>query len=215
MPKDIYERTGNITSYHVPYHPEPVNGVIRVPGSKSMTNRVLLIAAESDGISEVNGIQLGDDALHFISCLKDLGFEILREKVYKKGTKLFPNMGTLYNDYGELLVEKKSGDPLSLWEKGIELDPNYSGNYYHASKSYAEKNNHILALLYAEQFINLESFTARTAEIKNLLLDQYKKIFTSDEASLTKKANTFSKEVLCIIDGLSVSSEKIVINADE
>lgn len=118
------------------------------------------------------------------------------EKVYKKGTKLFPNMGILYNDYGELLVEKKSGDPLSLWEKGIELDPNYSGNYYNASKNYAEKNNHILALLYAEQFINLESFTARTAEIKNLLLDQYKKIFTSDEASLTKKANTFSKEVL-------------------
>ena len=75
MPKDIYERTGNKTSYHVPYHPEPVNGVISVPGSKSMTNRALLIAAESDGISEVNGIQLGDDALHFISCLKDLGFE--------------------------------------------------------------------------------------------------------------------------------------------
>src|SRR5574344_3153370 len=75
MPKDIYERNGNKTSYHVPYHPDPVNGVISVPGSKSMTNRALLIAAESDGISEVNGIQLGDDAMHFISCLKDLGFE--------------------------------------------------------------------------------------------------------------------------------------------
>lgn len=118
------------------------------------------------------------------------------EKVYKKALKLFPSMGILYNDYGEMLVEKKSGDPLNLWEKGIEVDPNYSGNYYHASKIYADKNNYLWAALYAEQFINLESFTARSAEIKNLLLDQYKKIFTSDLLTLTKKSNAFSKTVL-------------------
>lgn len=118
------------------------------------------------------------------------------EKVYKKALKLFPSTGILYNDYGEMLVEKKSGEPLSLWEKGIEIDPNYSGNYYHAAKIYAEKNNYLWAALYAEQFINLESFTARSAEIKNLLLDQYKKIFTSNLSSLSKKSNSFSKRVL-------------------
>lgn len=75
MKNEIFDKEGSKTSYHVPYHPEPVEGVINVPGSKSMTNRALLIAAESDGISEIRGIQLGDDAEHFISCLKTLGFE--------------------------------------------------------------------------------------------------------------------------------------------
>ena len=73
--KVLFEKKENNTVYRVPYHPGPVCGTITVPGSKSMTNRALLMAATADGISEVHGIQLGDDSRHFIGCLKELGFE--------------------------------------------------------------------------------------------------------------------------------------------
>ncbi len=47
-----------------------------VPGSKSITNRALLLAAMSDGISTVNGCLTSEDAEHFLNCLKTLGFEV-------------------------------------------------------------------------------------------------------------------------------------------
>jgi 3-phosphoshikimate 1-carboxyvinyltransferase len=73
--KCLFEQDGDKTVYRVPYHPGPVSGVVTVPGSKSMTNRALLMAAAADGISEVHGIQLGDDSRHFIGCLRELGIE--------------------------------------------------------------------------------------------------------------------------------------------
>lgn len=49
---------------------------VSVPGSKSITNRALLLAALGNGISTVRGIQFSDDSRHFLSCLKDLGFNV-------------------------------------------------------------------------------------------------------------------------------------------
>ena len=51
---------------------------VRVPGSKSITNRALMIAALSDGTSYINGIQTSKDAEHFIDCLVKLGFFVDR-----------------------------------------------------------------------------------------------------------------------------------------
>jgi len=118
------------------------------------------------------------------------------EKLYKAAIKKFPNSGVLYNDYGEMLVDKKAGNPISLWEKGIEIDPNYSGNYYNAAKHYSNKKDHIRALLYGETFINLESFSQRSTEIKNLLLDEYKALFSAaDMVAPYKKDHPFFKAV--------------------
>ena len=47
---------------------------VTVPGSKSITNRALLIAAMADGTSCLKGCLTSDDARHFIECLKTLGF---------------------------------------------------------------------------------------------------------------------------------------------
>ena len=49
---------------------------IRVPGSKSITNRALMLAAMTDGLTVLDGILLSDDSRHFISCLKTLGFDM-------------------------------------------------------------------------------------------------------------------------------------------
>lgn len=52
---------------------------VGVPGSKSVTNRALLLAALADGDSRLEGALVSDDARHFLSCLKTLGFEITEE----------------------------------------------------------------------------------------------------------------------------------------
>jgi tetratricopeptide (TPR) repeat protein len=119
------------------------------------------------------------------------------ENLYKMGLKEFPNEGVLYSEYGELMGNKKMDEAVKLWEKGIEVDPNYSGNYFFLSKQYAINGNSLWSMFYAEMFVNMESFTARSTEIKNLLLDQYKKFFTAgyvppkliDKKGVDKKAD--------------------------
>lgn len=56
--------------------------ITEVPGSKSITNRALLIAALAKGKSVLKGVLFSDDSRHFMQALKDLGFlvEIDEEK---------------------------------------------------------------------------------------------------------------------------------------
>ena len=49
---------------------------VSLPGSKSISNRVLLLAALSEGVSTLTNIQISDDTLVFVQALKDLGFNI-------------------------------------------------------------------------------------------------------------------------------------------
>ena len=99
------------------------------------------------------------------------------EKLYKKAIKIFPNSGGLYNDYGEMLLDKRDPNAIKQWEKGIEMDPSFGNNYYNACKYYYYTKEKVWFLIYGEIFINIESFTSRTAEVKDILLDGYKKLF--------------------------------------
>jgi hypothetical protein len=63
-----------------------------------------------------------------------------------------------------------------VWERGIQADVNNNGNYYHACKYYVATGNLLQGLLYGEIFVNIESYTDRTAEIKELLFKAYKKL---------------------------------------
>lgn len=49
---------------------------IDVPGSKSITNRALLLAALSNGKCKLNGVLFSDDSRAFLDCLIKLGFEV-------------------------------------------------------------------------------------------------------------------------------------------
>ncbi|GAO41861.1 tetratricopeptide repeat protein [Flavihumibacter petaseus] len=103
------------------------------------------------------------------------------ERLYRNGIKSFPNSGVLYNEYGELLLnQKKPRDAIQQWEKGIQVDPNYSGNYYNATKFYNASADKIWALIYGEIFVNIESYSRRTPEIKDVLLDAYKKYYVHE-----------------------------------
>ena len=50
--------------------------VVRVPGSKSVTNRALLLAALADGDSVLRGALAADDTLAFAAGLTELGFDV-------------------------------------------------------------------------------------------------------------------------------------------
>ena len=54
-----------IEKYLVKKITEPVDWKVTVPGSKSMTNRALLIAALSAGTVRVEGVLFSDDSRHF------------------------------------------------------------------------------------------------------------------------------------------------------
>ena len=59
-----------------------------VPGSKSITNRALLIAAMANGTSTLNGCLTSDDARHFLECIKDLGFPVEETSDGKLGSNI-------------------------------------------------------------------------------------------------------------------------------
>lgn len=49
--------------------------IAEVPGSKSITNRALLLATLAEGTSTLRGVLFSDDSRHFLKCVQDLGFE--------------------------------------------------------------------------------------------------------------------------------------------
>ena len=48
---------------------------VTVPGSKSITNRALLLATLASGKTTLKGVLFSDDSRHFLKCVQDLGFE--------------------------------------------------------------------------------------------------------------------------------------------
>jgi len=115
-------------------------------------------------------------------------------KVYDKALIKFPNSGLLYNEYGDLFTQmNKADEAIKMWEKGIEADPSFNSNYYFAMKYYADNKNPVWALLYGETFVNIESLTERTREIKELLAVLYSQV--ADPGFLRAKNNAFAQAV--------------------
>lgn len=72
------------TEYEVPVPQKALCQTITVPGSKSVTNRALLLAALAEGDSVLKGVQFSDDSRHFLQCLQSLGFQItVKEEIHE------------------------------------------------------------------------------------------------------------------------------------
>ena len=102
------------------------------------------------------------------------------DKLYKKALKKFPKSGPLYSEYGELLWSTKDYAAIDKWEKGIEVDPAYGGNYYNAALYYFFVKDKVWSLIYGEIFVNMESLSERGAAMKQLLLQGYKEKLFAD-----------------------------------
>src|SRR5215471_5633421 len=53
---------------------KPVHAEITVPGSKSLTNRALILAALAEGETTLTGALWSEDTEVMVECLRDLGF---------------------------------------------------------------------------------------------------------------------------------------------
>lgn len=83
---------------------EPVRAVVAVPGSKSITNRTLILAALGDGETILQGALWSEDTQVMVECLQELGYMITVEQdpaedcnrtltVYGRGARV-PRGGT-------------------------------------------------------------------------------------------------------------------------
>jgi tetratricopeptide (TPR) repeat protein len=125
------------------------------------------------------------------------------EKVYKKGLKKFPKSGPLYSEYGELLWASKDYSAIDQWEKGIEVAPSYSGNYYNAALYYFYTKDKVWSLLYGEIFVNMESFSDRGTAMKQLLLQAYKEKLFTDANLMKGEENNKSEFAKAFLEGMS------------
>ncbi|GMA57926.1 hypothetical protein GCM10025858_24290 [Alicyclobacillus sacchari] len=76
---------------------QPIVADVIVPGSKSVTNRALVIAALAEGVSRLSGVLRSDDAYWCIEALRQLGVrvEVRPEAVVVEGTGgSWPNANT-------------------------------------------------------------------------------------------------------------------------
>ncbi len=133
------------------------------------------------------------------------------EKVYKKGLKKFPRSGPLYSEYGELLFAIKDFSAIQQWEKGIELDPGYGGNYYNAALYYFYAKDKIWSLIYGEIFVNMESLSERGAAMKQQLLQAYKEKLFADADLMKgeeKNKSEFAKAFLITMEKQATLANK-------
>lgn len=104
------------------------------------------------------------------------------ERVYKQAVDKFPKNSLLYAELGDALKQNSKPDlAKTAWEKGVEVGPSISSNYYFLTKYYAENNNPLWSVIYGEMFVNFESFSGRTTEIRSVVTRQYAALFATPD----------------------------------
>jgi len=128
------------------------------------------------------------------------------KRVLKDGLSKFPNSGLLYNSQGNVFLrDKDNKSALEAYRKGIVAEPSYHMNYYNASKIYFQNDDAVWALLYGEIYVNLEPTSMRASEIKKMMIDAYRKLFSpgkDDELPKFKAGNTSTGASLQDFDGV-------------
>lgn len=142
--------------------------------------------------------QIAGDAYLALDQAKDA------EKIYKRGIKKLSNSGALYNELGKLMWSQGDFTAIKQWEKGIESDPGFAGNYYNASKYYYFSRDKVWSLVYGEVFLNIDPQSAYSPEIKNILLEGYKKLFA--DADLEKNNSDKNNFVTAFLKAMNKQS---------
>lgn len=92
-----------MSQYQVKVMEHPVHCTVEVPGSKSMTNRALLMAALADEDCTLNGVLFSDDSRHFLSSLISLGYIVEANEVDHQ-VLIHGHHGTIPNKKGTINV---------------------------------------------------------------------------------------------------------------
>lgn len=136
---------------------------------------------------------------------------------YGQGITKYPKSAILYAELGDTYID--NGDPeqaVAIWEKGTKIDPNISNNYYNLARAYAKNMNPLKAIITGETFINMENKSNRAVEIRNLMLEQYKVLFSNASAlnrylngknNFEKKiAESYKKYAMVVSEGITPES---------
>jgi len=95
------------------------------------------------------------------------------------------------------------------------MDPGFSKNYYNACTFYYFSTDKVWSIIYGEIFLNIEPLSANSQEVKNVLLEGYKKLFADAdlEKGNTEKNNftiaflkTMNKQSAAAAGGINAES---------
>ena len=64
-----------------------VDGEVQIPGSKSLSNRILLLAALAEGSTRITNLLDSDDVRHMLNALKQLGvtYQLSDDRLARRG----------------------------------------------------------------------------------------------------------------------------------
>jgi len=100
-------------------------------------------------------------------------------RLLNEGISKFSHSGLLYNSKGNLYSgEQDTKNALEAYNMGIKADPAYPMNYYNAARIYFQKEDPVWALIYGEIYVNLDPASPRTGEIKKMMIDAYRILFS-------------------------------------
>jgi len=102
------------------------------------------------------------------------------KKLLREAITIMPTAGPLYNQMG--IIHENDNEmvyALESWLDGISKDPGYHLNYYDAARVYMNTDKVVWAILYGEMFINMEQYTKRAYDTRAMLLEAYKRLFTT------------------------------------
>ncbi|GFY94231.1 RNA 3'-terminal phosphate cyclase/enolpyruvate transferase, alpha/beta [Actinidia rufa] len=84
-----------------------ISGTVKLPGSKSLSNRILLLAALSEGITVVDNLLNSDDVHYMLGALRTLGLHVEEDSAIKRA--IVEGCGGLFP------VGKESRDKIQLF----------------------------------------------------------------------------------------------------
>ena len=91
---------------------QPVRAEITVPGSKSITNRALVLAALAGGVVTLEGALWSEDTQVMVDCLQRLGFEV---RVELDKNEFCNRTITVHGRGGEIPKAGTAEQPLELF----------------------------------------------------------------------------------------------------
>ena len=135
--------------YRVKLLKPAANMEISVPGSKSITNRALLMAALSDCRVCLKGVLFSDDSRYFLKALEELGFKLQIDEE-KKEVTVTGEGGMIPEKSGEIYVGS-AGTAARFLTAMLGL----SGGTYTIQASEQMKKRPMKALFQALEFISI------------------------------------------------------------
>lgn len=112
----------------------------------------------------------------YSGCLALQGKTSAARKSILKGLEEHPKAGELYAELGILAYEAGNDKAaLEAWENGMRNDAAFPGNYLAAGKILAAQGDLAWAIIYLEQYLNLQKAGSQAKEVSILMMELYRK----------------------------------------